>query len=87
MLSGLAESPFFNCLMALPISSFVGMWLEWQIACSWRIPGEFAGAGMLSNSWKCSTHLFFCPSSSAITSPFLSPTVSLAWQTFLPIFW
>ncbi|KAH3880368.1 hypothetical protein DPMN_004282 [Dreissena polymorpha] len=39
-----------------------------------RISGVFAGAGRLSSSWKCSIHLFFYPSSSVFTPPFLSLT-------------
>ncbi|KAH3807200.1 hypothetical protein DPMN_135533 [Dreissena polymorpha] len=35
------------------------------------ISGGFAGNGMLNSSWKCSTTLYFCPSSPAITSSFL----------------
>ncbi|EDO49088.1 predicted protein, partial [Nematostella vectensis] len=69
------DLPFFNCLMALQISSFVGA--QHSIGRSLSaggISGEFAGAGLLSSSWKCSIHLFFCPSSSAITPPFLSFT-------------
>ncbi|KAH3730006.1 hypothetical protein DPMN_055985 [Dreissena polymorpha] len=75
MLSGPADFLFFNCLMALLISSFVGVQ---QLLCrsfvAGRMSGGFAEAGLLSSSWKCSIHLFFCPSSSVITPPFLSLT-------------
>ncbi|KAH3841708.1 hypothetical protein DPMN_115181 [Dreissena polymorpha] len=73
MLSGPADLPFFNCLMALLISSFVGVQhLIGRSLVAGRIPCGFAGAGLLSGSWKCSNHLFFCASSSVITPPCLS---------------
>ncbi|KAH3883918.1 hypothetical protein DPMN_007887 [Dreissena polymorpha] len=75
MLSGPADLPFFNCLMALLISSFVGMQhLIDRSLVAVRISGGFTGAGLLRSSWKCSIHLFFCPLSSGITPPFLSLT-------------
>ncbi|KAH3702105.1 hypothetical protein DPMN_077107 [Dreissena polymorpha] len=71
MLSGPADVPFCNCLMALLISSFVGVQhLIGRSLVAGRISGWFAGAGLLSNSWKCFIHLFFYPSSSVITPPF-----------------
>ncbi|KAH3837508.1 hypothetical protein DPMN_110899 [Dreissena polymorpha] len=51
MLSGSADLPFFNCLMVLLISTFVGM--QHLIGGSHgtgRISGGFAGAGMFSSS-------------------------------------
>ncbi|KAH3853337.1 hypothetical protein DPMN_095859 [Dreissena polymorpha] len=73
MLSGPADLPFFNCLMALLVASFVGVQnLIGRSLVAGRISGGFAGAGLLSCSWKCSIHHFFCPS--VITPPFLSLT-------------
>ncbi|KAH3700359.1 hypothetical protein DPMN_075335 [Dreissena polymorpha] len=75
MLSGPADLPFFNCLMVLLISSFVGVQhLIGRSLVAGRISSGLTGAGLLSSSWKCSIHLFFCPSSSGITPPFLSFT-------------
>ncbi|KAH3692705.1 hypothetical protein DPMN_193859 [Dreissena polymorpha] len=69
MLSGSADLPFFNCLMALLISSCVGVQhLNGRSLVAGRISGGFAGAGLLSSFWKCSIHFFFCPSSSVINS-------------------
>ncbi|KAH3802975.1 hypothetical protein DPMN_156673 [Dreissena polymorpha] len=75
MLSGPADLPFFNCLMALLISSFVGVQhLIGRSLVAGRISDGFTGAGLWSSSWKCSIHLFFCHSSSGITPPLLSLT-------------
>ncbi|KAH3853691.1 hypothetical protein DPMN_096223 [Dreissena polymorpha] len=69
MLSGPADLPFFNCLMALQIFSFVRVQhLIGRSLIAGGISGGIAGAGLLSNS----IHLFFCTSSSVITPPFLS---------------
>ncbi|KAH3710943.1 hypothetical protein DPMN_070441 [Dreissena polymorpha] len=75
ILTSPTDWPFFNCLMALLISSFVGVQhLIGRSLVADRISGGFTGAGLLSSSWKCSIHLYFCPSSSGITPPFLSLT-------------
>ncbi|KAH3883851.1 hypothetical protein DPMN_007819 [Dreissena polymorpha] len=51
MLSGPADLPFFNCLMALLISSFVGVQhLIGRSLVAGRISGAFTGAGLLSSS-------------------------------------
>ncbi|KAH3769451.1 hypothetical protein DPMN_170720 [Dreissena polymorpha] len=63
MVSGPADLPFFNCLVALLIFSFVGVQLmKGKSLVAGRISDWFAGAGLLSSSWKCSIHLFVCPS-------------------------
>ncbi|KAH3819724.1 hypothetical protein DPMN_121467 [Dreissena polymorpha] len=73
MLSGPADLPFFNCLMALLISSFVRVQhLIGRSLVAGGIIGGFPGAGLLrSSSWRCSIHLFFCPSSS-VSSAFVA---------------
>ncbi|KAH3726736.1 hypothetical protein DPMN_052605 [Dreissena polymorpha] len=76
MLSGPGDLSFCNCLLALLISSFVGVQhLIGRSLVAGRITGGSAGACLLRSSWKCSILLFFfCPSSSVITPPFLSLT-------------
>ncbi|KAH3896123.1 hypothetical protein DPMN_020296 [Dreissena polymorpha] len=52
MLSGPADLPSFNSLMAFLISSFVGaQHLVDRSLVAGRIYGGFAGACLLSNSW------------------------------------
>ncbi|KAH3860471.1 hypothetical protein DPMN_023371 [Dreissena polymorpha] len=59
MLSGPADLPFFNGLMSLLISSFVGVQhLIGRSLVAGKISGGFAGAGLLSSSWKCSIQLY-----------------------------
>ncbi|KAH3808864.1 hypothetical protein DPMN_137223 [Dreissena polymorpha] len=54
MLSGSVDLPFFNFLIALLISSFVGVQhLIGRSLIARGISGGFAGAGLLSSSWKC----------------------------------
>ncbi|KAH3789800.1 hypothetical protein DPMN_167988 [Dreissena polymorpha] len=75
MLSGYADLPFFNCLMALLISSLMGVQhLIGRSLEAGEISSGFAGAGLLSSSWTCPIHLFFFPLSSVIIPPFLSLT-------------
>ncbi|KAH3785938.1 hypothetical protein DPMN_164034 [Dreissena polymorpha] len=75
MLSGPADLPFFHFLMVLMISYFMGLQhLIGRSLIAVGISDGFAGAGLLSSSWQCSIHLFFCPSSFVITPPFLSLT-------------
>ncbi|KAH3736266.1 hypothetical protein DPMN_042829 [Dreissena polymorpha] len=51
MLSGPTDLPFFNCLMALLISSFVGVQhLIGRSLVAGKIYGGFTGAGLLSSS-------------------------------------
>ncbi|KAH3842152.1 hypothetical protein DPMN_115646 [Dreissena polymorpha] len=77
MLSGPADLPLFNCLMALLISSFVGLqYLIGRSLIAGGISVGFAGAGLLSSSWQCSIHLFSCSSSSVICF-ITTPSVSL----------
>ncbi|KAH3725247.1 hypothetical protein DPMN_051082 [Dreissena polymorpha] len=70
MLYGPADSPFFSCLMALRSCNLVlaqNLIDRSLVSC-----GGFPESCLLSSSWRCSIHLFYCPSSSAFTPPFLS---------------
>ncbi|KAH3710273.1 hypothetical protein DPMN_069747 [Dreissena polymorpha] len=80
------DLPFFNCLMALLISSFmVAQHLIGRSLVAGRISCGFAGAGLLSSSWKCSIHPFFYPSSSVITPPVL-PIICLSVLANFPAY-
>ena len=73
ILSGPADLPFFNCLMAWYIYLLVGgSQSTGRLSLAGGISGRSCGAGLFSKSSKRSIHFFFWPSSSGIGFPPLS---------------